>query len=194
MQVFHLHGQTYMRLDAGETSGHDDLYDFLTPKKTQNSRITPDGMQEIVLTPSTQEQHMCGEYFGSLLDVHRLNSTISELMATHHDTRIVFTIKSSIAQGLFLIGCYLIMKHGLGFEETYLSFKPFHEHLKRYAPTCGETFESWLRSFCCAKCMGWIDCRVTSPYMDSSPVLIDQFVHDDRFIAHLHYVHKSHGN
>ena len=31
----------------------------------------------------------------------------------------------------FLLGCHLIMTHGLGFEETYIAFSPLHELYQR---------------------------------------------------------------
>ena len=188
MKVFHIHSNAYIQLQADEGSEHYDLHGYTPLEKAQYSQISTDGMLDLVLTPHGQTY---GKYFGSLSEVHRFNSAATEQMTRCLDSKTVFKVGNALEQGLFLIGCYLIMNHGLGFEETYLSFKPFHEYLRRYAPTCGGSFETWLRAFCCAKCLGWIDFRL-SP--QASPFHIDQFVHDDRYTPHAFDLNVSQAN
>ena len=188
MKVVHIHSKAYIQLQADESSEHHDLHGYMPLNKALYSQILPDRIREIVLTPTRNSNE---KYFGSLSEVYRFNLTATEQMTRCLDSKTVFTIGNEVEQGLFLIGCYLIMNHGLGFEETYLSFKPFHEHLRRYAPTCGESFETWLRSFCCAKCLGWIDFRVLP---QASPFHIDQFVHDDRYTPHAFDLNVSQAN
>ena len=131
MKVFHIHSNAYIQLQADEGSEHHNLYGYTPLDKAQYSQISTDGMLEIVLTA---QGHTCGKYFGSLSEVQRFNSTATEQMTRCLDSKIVFTVGNEVEQGLFLIGCYLIMNHGLGFEETYLSFKPFHEYLMLQHP------------------------------------------------------------
>ena len=57
----------------------------------------------------------------------------------------------------FLMGCHMMLSHGLGFEETYLAFRRLHTIMDpepRNEPQI--TVKSCLRAFCRAKCSNWM--------------------------------------
>jgi hypothetical protein len=74
----------------------------------------------------------------------------------------------------YLIGCHLIMAHGLGFEETYLAFNS----MRGRDDLCleGRTFvQTSLRAVCCSKCLNWIDFRAEDH--STSRIEMDEFIH-----------------
>jgi hypothetical protein len=81
------------------------------------------------------------------------------------------------ARSSFLLGCHLIMSHGLGFEETFLSLRPLHALFDQFSQMENISLENSLRAFCCAKCLNWIDFRIST----ENDIQIDRFVHDVRW-------------
>ena len=65
----------------------------------------------------------------------------------------------------FLLGSHLIMTHGIGFEEVYLSFRPLHALFNHFSTEKGvhsSICKAW-RALCASKCIGWINfCKSTS--------------------------------
>jgi hypothetical protein len=83
----------------------------------------------------------------------------------------------------FLVACHMVMSHGLGFEECFLLLKPFHCLFEEYHASYGVSVETLLRSFCCARCLDWIDFR-RSPLINSvTDVMIDKFILDERLVG-----------
>ncbi len=74
--------------------------------------------------------------------------------------RIVFqagTDSSTQATIAFLMGCHMMLSHGLGFEETYLAFRRLHSIMEPQSCTGPQiSVKSCLRAFCRAKCSEWI--------------------------------------
>ena len=77
---------------------------------------------------------------------------------------------------LKLIGCHLILSHEMGFEAACLAFRPFSDLLQ---DQCSRSlsFETLLRSVCCAKCLNWIN--FTTDYIDSNDqgIMMDEYIH-----------------
>jgi hypothetical protein len=82
------------------------------------------------------------------------------------------------ARSSFFLGCHLIMSHGLGFEEAFLSLRPLHALFEQFSQMGYISVENSLRAFCCAKCLNWIDFRIST----GNDIQIDRFVHDVRWI------------
>jgi hypothetical protein len=81
----------------------------------------------------------------------------------------------------FLLGCYLILSTGLGFEEACLAFRPLSETIDRCIGNV--VFKNSLRALCCAKCLNWIDFRrdSESETMLHQQIEIDEFIHYSRY-------------
>ena len=171
--MIHIHGKFYVKSNKAST---------IFEQKSHVVASRPHQVHISKLIHQTYNESHSGKYFGSISELHLFNVKAAKQMAEYCDSEIVFAAEHSIdARDLFMIACHLIAVHGLGFEEIYLSLKPFHEYLRRCTPLCGDSFECWLRSFCCAKCLDWIDFRVSTEYiLGAMPIQIDKFVHDER--------------
>ena len=176
-KMLHVHGKVYIRSNGSSSKIHE----------ANKSQALPSQLHEVQMCHLV---HAIGDssttmYLGSLSEIQFFNSKAAEYVAKYHDfeSKIVFTTESTIdARELFMIGCHLIINHGLGFEETYLSLKPFNKYFSECSPICGDSFETWLRCFCCAKCLDWIDFRVSPQYTAGNHTIqIDKFIHDDRY-------------
>ncbi len=95
----------------------------------------------------------------SLSKIFHFNEMVAKLSNIHASQKLVFCAGQDIqsqVQLAFLLGCRLIMTHGLGFEEAYLAFRPLSSLLERTS-TDEISVEKSMRAFCCAKCLNWID-------------------------------------
>ena len=133
--------------------------------------------QHLTDTDSCESKH-----FGSLSELHQFDSLAKRLATERHSPNLVFIFgetTQAFDRFLFLIGCHPIMTHGLGFEETSLALDKVHTHKK----TCDESMKTWLRSFCCAKCLDWIDFRVLpNKSAKSFKFEIDKLIHDRWYV------------
>ena len=94
-----------------------------------------------------------------LSDIARFDSMVNNVSNSHPHSKLVFstTTEPEYQRRLvFLLGCHMIMRQGLGFEEAYLAFRPMHDVLEESSIQNLSVRRS-LRAFCCAKCLGWID-------------------------------------
>jgi hypothetical protein len=124
-------------------------------------------------------------HFASLSDIYRFNDMATKL-AENTGLKLLFNISREVqwqTRISFLLGCHMIMFYGLGFEETYLSFKPLHAIFEKYESSHGLSVSKSLRAVCCAKCLNWIDFRLPDLQVKtngSSIIQLDKFVHDER--------------
>jgi hypothetical protein len=130
------------------------------------------------------EEGICNDdtscHFASLSDIHRFDSMVKSMTSNNFGIKLLFHISRDPAlqtRVLFLLGCHMILTCGLGFEETYLSFRQFHQTFEQYCSARGASVEQSLRALCCAKCSDWIDLRVCDA---TRKCTIDKFVHDER--------------
>jgi hypothetical protein len=94
-----------------------------------------------------------------LSEICRFDSNVKSLMQLNPKLKLIVCATNEIPQQVhfaFLLGCHMIMTLGLGFEETYLAFRPLH-NLFAIQSTEEMSLEKSLRAFCCAKCLNWID-------------------------------------
>jgi hypothetical protein len=115
----------------------------------------------------------------SLSDIFRFDETMRKELSQISGLKLLVNIGSDImtqARNTFLLGCHLIMSHGLGFEEAFLSLRPLHDLFDQFFQECAFSVEQSLRAFCCAQCLNWIDFRISA----SNDIQIDRFIHDVR--------------
>ena len=78
----------------------------------------------------------------------------------HYGQKLVFcsTVPDmqSCARIAFLLGCHMIMTHGIGFEETYLAIRCILQRIAE-SSSLELAVETSLRAFCSARCLSWID-------------------------------------
>ena len=179
--LYHIYNKVYIQLDDYANSKDDRLQHA----DLHGSNVRVISLSQIICAKelrSKRESTESTQYFGSFSAIQRFCSVTAKMIDKDRDSSIVFEIESAIycpIPGLFIIGCHLIMTHGLGFEETYLCFKPFHKYLKSHPPKCGESFEAWLRAFCCAKCLDWISVPTIQAWQPVSHT--SKFILDDRY-------------
>lgn len=126
--------------------------------------------------------------FPTLNSIYLFDDMAKTIENTHKDIKLFFVVKDDVDDKIiisFLIGCHLVMSHGLGFEETYLSFKPWHNTFDQYMSHQGISLKHLLRSFCCAKCLDWIDFGISPSVGFVSQVMIDKLIHDEGYVAEL---------
>ncbi len=120
----------------------------------------------------------------SLSEIFRFNMMVAKMSKQHSTLKLVLCsgpdIQSQV-QLAFLLGCHMIMTHGLGFEEAYLAFRPIYG---LFEPISSNTMsvEKSMRAFCCAKCLNWID---FGQHIDDSksdhPICMDECDHYARY-------------
>ena len=125
----------------------------------------------------------CKNVIFCLSDIYRFDETVGRLFATSTPfIRLLVDIGTDPVvqiRNSFFLGCHLIMSHGLGFEEAFLSLRSLHELFDRFYQESNISVEKSLRAFCCAKCLNWIDFRIST----GNDIQIDRFVHDARWCA-----------
>jgi hypothetical protein len=118
-----------------------------------------------------------------LEDIYEFDRIACAVEATYPTKRIVVPTgsdSSSRATIAFLMGCHMMLSHGLGFEETYLAFRRLHSIMDPQSSNGPQiTVKSCLRAFCRAKCFQWItfqDPSENSPDTQGS-IQIDEYLH-----------------
>ncbi len=173
----HIHNKVYFALNDGCCTS-----EF-------NSSVYPDfscfsPSQAAAASDLLSHEQRCGEACTaaslSLSDIFRFDDTMRKVLSNGGSRfKLVVNIGSDLvtqARNSFLLGCHLIMSHGLGFEEAFLSLRPLHKLFDQLSNDCAISVEKSLRAFCCAKCLNWIDFRISA----SNDIQIDRFVHDTR--------------
>lgn len=99
----------------------------------------------------------------SLIEIFKFDEMACTLERKNPQMKLVFCTgagQSSQIRVAFLIGCHMIMSHGIGFEETHLAFKHFHVLFERFSPADGGvSVQSCWRALSRAKCLNWVDFR-----------------------------------
>ena len=76
-----------------------------------------------------------------------------------------------------LIGCQLIISHEIGFEAACLAFRPFDALIQSQCNSILLSFETLLRSVCCAKCLNWIDFSTDYSVQNNQGIMMDEYIH-----------------
>jgi hypothetical protein len=116
-------------------------------------------------------------------DIYEFDQMACAVEAKYPTQRIVFqTGSDQNAQATisFLMGCHMMLSHGLGFEETYLAFRRLHSIMDpptRDGPQI--SVKSCLRAFCRAKCSEWITFKDPVAGSPDKPgtMHIDEYLH-----------------
>ena len=110
--------------------------------------------------------------------------------------KLVFCATSSDAKSrvklAFLLGCHMIMTHGIGFEETHLSIRKIWNKFDD-AKLLDFSVGNALRAFCSAKCLNWIEFSKHSKNPDETHQTIDmeEFDHYARWLLNLFMAYYS---
>ena len=131
-------------------------------------------------------------------DVYKFDLMACDLEAKFSTQKIVFHSghdPQAQATLAFLLGCHMMLSHGLGFEETYLAFRRLHGLLD--PQSCNGphiSVKTCLRAFCRAKCSNWIVFKdlATASSESTSSIHILKYLHYARsprrapaYIAHI---------
>jgi hypothetical protein len=126
-------------------------------------------------------------YFGvpRLKDIFEFDQMACALERKDPATKIVYQAGSDwVSQSTlsFLIGCHMMISHGLGFEETYLAFGSIRSLLEPSSllrDTSRISVKSCLRAFCRAKCSDWITFKEQNEDLPEKPgtIHIDEYLH-----------------
>jgi hypothetical protein len=104
----------------------------------------------------------------SLIEIFKFDEMACTLERKNPTIKLVFCTgagQPSQVRVAFLVGCHMIMSHGVDSEETHLAFKNFHGLFQRFSPADGGgvTVESCWHALYRAKSLNWIDFRKVSP-------------------------------
>jgi hypothetical protein len=132
------------------------------------------------------EQHPSGEFRFTtprLKDILEFDQMACALEKKNPVTKIVYQAGSDrITQSTlsFLVGCHMMISHGLGYEETYLAFGSIRHLLEPSSfdqPSI--SVKSCLRAFCRAKCSDWITFKEQTDDSPEKPgsIHIDEYLH-----------------
>jgi hypothetical protein len=121
----------------------------------------------------------------SVEDIFRFDQMACALEARNPTHKIVFQSRldqHSQAILVFLMGCHMMLSHGLGFEETYLAFGCLHRIMD---PGPQISVKSCLRAFCRAKCSNWITFKgpMTASPGDNHSIHIEKYLHYARCLC-----------
>jgi hypothetical protein len=173
----HIHNKVYLELKDGswKSKTNAGLYGDFNLFSPSHAVVARD-----LLSNAQSRTDDCPAAPFSLSDIFRFDDAMKkELSEGGSGFKLLVQIGSDLvaqARNSFLLGCHLIMSHGLGFEEAFLSLRPLHVLLDRFSNECSISVEKSLRAFCCAKCLNWIDFRISA----NNDIQIDRFVHDVR--------------
>lgn len=157
----------------GSRSGEFFIMPAQSEKKSKPSEISP--------RSDVARFHPC-----SLTEIYRFGVLVANIIKSHENSNIVFSVSSDMREQLdliFLLGCHLIMHHGLDFEETCLALLPMKKVFPKYESESVE-LETAFRAVWCAKHSNWIDfetgwdsCQVS----EESFICMDEYVHYARY-------------
>ena len=175
-----VHNRLYLAL-LGEKQAEIVARNILT----LNYLVVPLSVSDVADIQSTKDN----ETFEPpcLGDIFKFDEMASALERKHPRMKLVFhtgpnqTTQIGMA---FLMGCHLIMSHGVGFEETFLTFRNFHSISELKANGSADiSITSCWRAFCCAKCLAWIEFNkvVCDSVHDDKCIHIDEYMHYARY-------------
>ncbi len=178
MEPIHIHNKLYIVLNDGCLENAHTIsiyaeYDFFSVSGIAN--LPSDHLSNV------RQDDDCEIALFCLSDIYRFDDTMRREIA-----RSTAGLKQLVdigtdpviqARNSFFLGCHLIMSHGLGFEEAFLSLRSLHELFDQCYRKNNISVEKSLRAFCCAKCLNWIDFRIST----GNDIQIDRLVHDARW-------------
>jgi hypothetical protein len=182
----HIHNRIYVALLDGEQTEIVSRHVLTT-----NYLVVPLEMTDVdrIAVKACQ-----GDLFGAhpfhpafLGDILKFNETVSSLERRKPGMKLVFQAgrdENVQVQMAFLLGCHMIMRHGVGFEETHLAFQSLQVLVNESeSGACGDLgicIKSCWRAICYAKCQNWIDLFTavnTSDGEDKRCIQIDEYIH-----------------
>jgi hypothetical protein len=116
-------------------------------------------------------------------DIYDFDEMACAFEAKYPTQKIVFQTGSdhgSQATIALLMGCHMMLRHGLGFEETYLAFRRLHSIIDpQPLNELRISVKSCLRAFCRAKCSEWITFKDPVEGSPDKPgsINIDEYLH-----------------
>ena len=170
---------------------HNNLYVSLTDVEQERRRSQPVD-QKIVLIPFNSvhccEENSCevGKAFqpSYLSAIYNFDAKIRNISAKCDGCKLVFSTSELAVCRVklaFLLGCHMIMTHGIGFEETFLAIRQLFK-LVGEGTTMTDSVGNSLRAFCSAKCLNWIEFSKILKKTDGNQHTIDmeEFDHYSR--------------
>ena len=92
--------------------------------------------------------------------------------------KIIVLLENSLhylSRFICVMGCYLILCRGLGFEEALLVVRRLDSSLPQ--DRVDNILENRLRAVCCAKCLNWIDFIEVQDEDSESELQVDECMH-----------------
>ena len=121
----------------------------------------------------------------SLEEIYRLDTMMNTVMRRNSEFKVVVSAGTDVkhqVKVVFLLGCHMIMSHGLNSEQTHHLFASFEEFFAY--EECGQShlISSW-RAIHQAKSIGWIDFRERFELEQDEPGAIDmeEYIHYSRY-------------
>ena len=120
----------------------------------------------------------------SLRDIFEFDQIASSLERKYPRTKLVFQTGSDRDVQIkmaFLIGCHMIMSHGLELDETIQCFRGMHSLFESKTPNSSEIVSvlSCWHAFYCAKCLNWmgLDRFLADTTQDDHCIHIEEYLH-----------------
>jgi hypothetical protein len=153
--IVRLHSELYIAL------GGIDQAKGLVEKDLKSGRVIQFSPSKLVDDAGRDVGSVLDNSFepSSLSEIFRFNAMVAKISKLYAGFKLIFCagrFVQSKVQLAFLLGCHMIMTHGLGFEEAYLAFRPIYG-LFEETSSDEMSVEKAMRAFCCAKCLNWID-------------------------------------
>ena len=170
------------------TSLHERLYLALysSEQAERGSRHLLGGKYLIMaLETSSNDAWISAEFEpSSLEEIYRFDTTMNTAMRRNTEVKVVVSAGAEVKHQMkviFLLGCHMIMSHGLDSEQTHRLFASFEEFFAY--EKCGQShlISSW-RAINRAKAIGWIDFRERFELDQDEPDAIDmeEYIHYSR--------------
>ena len=105
--------------------------------------------REIILAPT------------ALVDIYKFDDIARQIARRNADCKLVFSAGCNVQtqiRAVFLIGCHLILSHGLDVDQTLGIFRRFEEFFADPGNSHVKLFDCW-RALHRASCVSWIDFR-----------------------------------
>jgi hypothetical protein len=138
----------------------------------------------------TQEGNLARSFTpSSLIELYKFDVMANQIERQNADQKLVLAAGRNIqvqSRAIFLIGCHMIMSHGLNAESTYSIFKHVKELFTRNESGLVNLLDCWC-AVDSAKSNGWIDFKErfdmeSEEKPDNETIDMDQFIHYSRCI------------
>jgi hypothetical protein len=126
----------------------------------------------------------------SLIEIYKFDAMANQIKRQNSGQKLIFASGRNVSvqrRATFLIGCHVIMSHGLDADTTFSMLKNINEHCAENGSVHVKILDCWC-ALERAKSIGWIDFRERFDFEcndegGDKSLDMDEFIHYSRYIG-----------